>query len=232
MATIWSVILNRKDQLLQQFWTEWRALVVSVSSGAADAGAIPMLDPSGKIDPSMIHGGATGTEIEVNGVDTVVQSPINFEDGTDISVSNPSGGNVKFDFTGTLPQTFTPVLSPPSVTEFLTGYDAATGLFSAAGSGGLNSVRAAVDFGRRGPDFFESDEARTTVTGQPWVTANSKLLCQPAMVATPDHDPDDVWVEEITAYTDSIVPGVGFDVIATCPNGTWGQYLIDVIGGA
>lgn len=155
MPTIWSVILNRKDQLLQQFWTEWRALVVSVSTGPPDAGSIPMLDANGQIDPSMMP--------------------------------------------------FTPT--------------------------GLNSVRATVDFGRRGPLFYENDNAVATVTGQPWVTPTTKLQCQPAMVATADHDPDDVWAEGIVAYATNISPGVGFDVVATCPNGTWGEYFVDVVGG-
>jgi hypothetical protein len=55
MSTIWSVILNRIDGL-SQVWKEWRAMVVSVSSGVADAGAIPMLGPTGQLDPSMIPG--------------------------------------------------------------------------------------------------------------------------------------------------------------------------------
>jgi hypothetical protein len=154
MATIWSLIVNRMDGA-SVVWKEWRAKLVSVSSGPPDAGAIPMLDSSGQIDPSMLP-------------------PI-----------------------------------PP---------------------GELNMVRATLDFGRRGPLYFENDEAVTTVTGQPWVTATTKLLCQPAMVATADHDPDDVWAEEIIAYATNIVPGVGFDVIATCRNCTWGSYLVDVVG--
>ena len=55
--TLWSVIVNRKDVLGQAFWTEWRNALISVSTGAADAGAIPMLDANGQIDPSMIPPG-------------------------------------------------------------------------------------------------------------------------------------------------------------------------------
>ena len=51
---LWSVIINRKETLSQAFWTEWRNTVVSISTGAADAGAIPMLNASGQIDPSMV----------------------------------------------------------------------------------------------------------------------------------------------------------------------------------
>src|SRR5271157_196347 len=96
MSTVWSVILNRKDKLLQQFWTEWRALVVSVSSGAADAGAIPMLDASGQIDPSMIPGGGGGSTVSVNG--TLVANP-DFNDALPAAPA-ASGRNVFWQFDG------------------------------------------------------------------------------------------------------------------------------------
>lgn len=60
MATIWSVILNRIDNALgNPPWKEWRVPVVSSSTGAADAGAIPMLGPNGMLDPSMIPAGGS-----------------------------------------------------------------------------------------------------------------------------------------------------------------------------
>ena len=55
MSTIWSVILNRKDKLLQAFWTEWRANVVT--EGPAQPGDIPMIGPGGVIDPSLLPNG-------------------------------------------------------------------------------------------------------------------------------------------------------------------------------
>src|SRR5208282_6457797 len=60
MATIWSIIANRIDGL-STVWKEWRTYIVSVSSGPADAGSIPMLGPAGQLDPSMIPGGASGS---------------------------------------------------------------------------------------------------------------------------------------------------------------------------
>jgi hypothetical protein len=63
MSTLWSVILNRMDKVGQKFWTEWRAKVVDASTGAADAGAIPMLGPDGKIDSSMLPGGGGGSDV-------------------------------------------------------------------------------------------------------------------------------------------------------------------------
>src|SRR5208337_1799929 len=97
MSTVWSVILNRKDKLLQAFWTEWRAMVVTVSSGPPDAGAIPMLDASGQIDSSMIPGGGGGSTVSVNGV--LVTNP-NFNDATP-AAPTASGRNVLWQKDGT-----------------------------------------------------------------------------------------------------------------------------------
>jgi hypothetical protein len=60
MSVLWSIIANRKDGL-SKVWKEWRSKLVDVSTGASDAGAIPMLGPDGKIDPSMISGGSGGS---------------------------------------------------------------------------------------------------------------------------------------------------------------------------
>lgn len=65
--------------------------------------------------------------IEISGTPTTNQAILNFIPGTDIGITNPSGGNVQIAFTGQLAQTFTPVTH-----EFLTSYDASTGLFTAA----------------------------------------------------------------------------------------------------
>ncbi len=46
---------------LSTVWKEWRSSLVSVSSGPPDAGSIPMLGPTGQLDPSMIPGGASGS---------------------------------------------------------------------------------------------------------------------------------------------------------------------------
>src|SRR5271166_4569971 len=67
------------------------------------------------------------TVFQVNGVAVTSSATINFENGTDITVSNPSAGNIQFAFTGTLATTFSPVTN-----EFLTSYNASTGLFTGA----------------------------------------------------------------------------------------------------
>lgn len=53
----WSVIVNRMDKLGQKFWTEWRANLVE--TGPAQEGDIPMIGPSGVIDPSLLPGSST-----------------------------------------------------------------------------------------------------------------------------------------------------------------------------
>lgn len=107
----------------------------------------------------------------------------------------------------------------------------AKGLITAAanGSGGSggNSVSADVDFG-----FVtggEGDVATTTVAAS-WVGAATKLVCQLFAVATSDHDPEDYAIEGISVYASNIVAGVGFDVIASAPNGTFGVYKVHIIG--
>jgi len=154
MATIWSVILNRIDDALgSPPWKEWRANIVTASTGPAEAGSIPMLSATGKLDASLIP---------------------------------------------------------------------------ASGGGGGNYLQVLVDFGF--DTELEGDTARTTLIGQPWVNADSVILCNPFGGTTVDHDPDDTLVEGLVAYAENLVAGVGFDVVAYAPNNTWGQYLINVVG--
>ncbi len=48
-------------------------------------------------------GGGGGATFQVNGTNTASQTTINWQTGTNITVSNPSAGNVAFNFSGTLP---------------------------------------------------------------------------------------------------------------------------------
>lgn len=96
-----------------------------------------------------------------------------------------------------------------------------------ASTGGGNSVSATVDFGSASGQ--QSDIATVTVAAT-WVLAGTKLVCTPFAVATSNHDPEDYALEQITAYATNIVAGVGFDIIATSKNGTFGQYVVHAIG--
>lgn len=92
---------------------------------------------------------------------------------------------------------------------------------------GGNSAQATVDFGHA--DGGEDHYARVSVAAA-WVTAGHCLVACPAAEATADHEADDVAYEGITAYPTNIEAGVGFDIIAHAPRGTWGRYLINVRG--
>lgn len=60
-----SLILNRRDQVGQTAWTEWRDQIVLVGGTASQAGALALLGPDGKFDPSVVPGGASST-VSVN----------------------------------------------------------------------------------------------------------------------------------------------------------------------
>ena len=73
-------------------------------------------------------------------------------------------------------------------------------------------------------------QTRVTVSAL-WVTANSLIVVSVAAVATADHSPDEVTCEGIKVYPTNIVPGVSFDIVADAPNGTFGAYLVNYLGG-
>jgi hypothetical protein len=92
-----------------------------------------------------------------------------------------------------------------------------------------NSLQAVVEFSN--PSGPEETTAIVTVAA-PWVTADSKILCNPFGGATPDHGAEDAMAEGLSAYATNIVPGVGFDIQVYAPNGTWGKYLVNAVIGA
>jgi hypothetical protein len=91
----------------------------------------------------------------------------------------------------------------------------------------LHSEQVTVDFGSA--NGGEADLASVSVSA-PWVTDASVILCNAAGVATPDHDPEDAALEGITAIAANLNEGVGFDVIARAPQGSWGRFNINIIG--
>ncbi|TAE84396.1 MAG: hypothetical protein EAY76_00125 [Alphaproteobacteria bacterium] len=84
-----------------------------------------------------------------------------------------------------------------------------------------------VDFGSASGE--ESPLASVSVSA-PWVTDASVILCNAAGVATPDHDPEDAALDGVTAVAANLNEGVGFDVIARAPQGSWGRFNINIIG--
>lgn len=89
------------------------------------------------------------------------------------------------------------------------------------------AMQVMVDFGNTAGG--ESDLASVTVAAA-WATNSSVILCNAAGVATPDHDAEDAALEGITAVATNLNEGVGFDVIARAPLGSWGRFNINIIG--
>jgi hypothetical protein len=97
-------------------------------------------------------------------------------------------------------------------------------------SGLIRYAQVIVDF-IQDTDEIEGDTATTTVLDAQ-VTENDIFICTVAGIETPDHDPEDGVVERIVASVVNIIPGVGYDVIATAQDGAFGKYAINVmIGG-
>lgn len=106
-----------------------------------------------------------------------------------------------------------------------------TGGGGGGGGGGSPEIagkaQVQVDFGFASGQ--EGDLAVTTVAAS-WVVGGMLLFCQIAPDATADHTAEDATVEGITAYVANVVPGVGFDVVASAPRGSWGRYNFNVMG--
>lgn len=68
--------------------------------------------------------------------------------------------------------------------------------------------RAVVDFGAGGND------ARTVITGQTGITAQSVLLVAVLAEATSSRSADEAWLEPVVVRAGAIVPGVGFTIFA------------------
>ena|SRR5271168_1076180 len=90
-----------------------------------------------------------------------------------------------------------------------------------------NFVQALLDFGFSAGG--QGDTATVTVAAT-WVTSLSIIICGFPAQASPDHDPDDAALEDLTASAGNIVPGVSFDIFAYAPNGTWGRYYVNATG--
>lgn len=127
------------------------------------------------------------------------------------SGSTPLAGDVTFTGSGSV-----------TITQSGNNID----ISATSGGGGGNFGQAQVDFGVVSQNDFN---ALITVAAA-WVTASSKIICNPFGGATADHDAEDAMVEKISAYATNIVAGVGFDIQASAPFGTWGKYLINYSG--
>lgn len=92
----------------------------------------------------------------------------------------------------------------------------------------VHSLQVQVDFGPavNGTE----DTVTTTAVTATWVAVGSVIQCTVSGRTTLDHEEEDAALEGITAYPIRITAGVGFDVVASAPNGSWGRYLINITG--
>lgn len=87
------------------------------------------------------------------------------------------------------------------------------------------SGAATVDFGNT-PGV--EDGVTTVTVASASVGAGSRFRVAPRYSsALTDHDADDYAAEGISAIIGTVTPGVGFDIIASANDATWGQYNID-----
>ncbi len=101
----------------------------------------------------------------------------------------------------------------------------------ADGNGGstidIHAVQVEIDFGHANGG---EDSVAVSAVEAEWVTEDHILLCTPAGVATDDHEPHDSALERITAFVADVDPGVGFNVVASAPGGSWGRYVLNILG--
>jgi 2-methylaconitate cis-trans-isomerase PrpF len=87
------------------------------------------------------------------------------------------------------------------------------------------TVTAVVDFG-----LIEGATDATVTVPDARVAATTVIVCAVQAAPGVDHDVDDYMVEGVTAHAANIVPGVGYDIHASCvPYGTWGRYQVSAI---
>ena len=69
-----------------------------------------------------------------------------------------------------------------------------------------------------------------TITGQSWVEQSSFIECRISGMTSDDHTAEDAVLDQVKFDINNIVPGVGFDIVAHAPEGTYGKYNIRCFG--
>jgi len=117
----------------------------------------------------------------------------------------------------------------PTTGQVLTATSATTAQWQTPTTGTTNMFRVTVDFGSdTGPITRITDV--TTPVAATWITSSSTLLCTILGIPTSNHGADDGLFEGLTAQAEDLVPGVGFTLRAYSPLGSWGQYVVAVVG--
>jgi hypothetical protein len=93
-------------------------------------------------------------------------------------------------------------------------------------SGGGNFGSTTISFG----SGVSSATARTTVTGQTWVTASSKILANPFCDGQNGNTMENCWISNMNCYVANLVVGTGFDVVCFAPFNASGTFTINYTG--
>lgn len=97
--TILSTRTNSSGVLTPITLVQSSVVQITINNGMVITGIVPA---SGSVDISQVLTGTaiTGIGLQVNGVNVLSTSTINFENGSGITVSNPSAGNIQFALSG------------------------------------------------------------------------------------------------------------------------------------
>lgn len=120
MAPIWSSIANRKDSANQRFWTEYRQYGYVVGGTPAQAGGYVVLDPDGKIDPSLLP--TLASQVYVNGtaVPFGADSP-NFNNSTPAAPMGYTNVIWQFDASGNISAAYQTTGTTASFSDITSG---------------------------------------------------------------------------------------------------------------
>lgn len=98
----------------------------------------------------------------------------------------------------------------------------------AGGSGGsLNTAAVQLDFGHA---VSGSETTALTTVSAAWATTTSPALVVVAGTDSPDHTAEETLLDQVRAVVVSRTAGVGFDVQAYAPAGTWGRHNFVAMG--
>jgi len=129
-----------------------------------------------------------------------------------------------------------PVFTPGTAMRANSAFRSALSTYLNSRYGFTTTLADVITFSSRGNiehvlvNFGVGDTSVIVTVSAPWVTVQSKITCYPSALDTPDHESEEAAVEGVNAYAANLVPGVGFDIIAWTPQGTFGQYYIDAVG--
>jgi hypothetical protein len=179
----------------------------------------------------------TGTDdaiiLGANCSDGVIQG--NFLDGCKVTTSASDGGNMIVGNTrdstpGAISCHSTDVVWPNSRTDgnpgdvwtYTTDGNPPSWQAPSGGAGSADSVEGTVDFGSGGETTFVS-----VVVAASWITTSKKLsYC----ILSVTGDPEDAALEELHVTFGNIIANTSFEIFVHAPNGTTGQYKIQVTG--